>query len=74
MLSPNITIYDIAWVLTMCVMFLSLYIAYNIGYRNGHMDGCRARRKVKRSFRRGELKGVIDATARCGHFRLGQRH
>lgn len=73
MLSPDITIYDVAWLLTLCVAAMSLYITYHIGYRNGHMDGCKIRRRMKRKVRKKETKGELNAT-RCRYIGMGPRH
>lgn len=69
MLSSNITIYDVAFFLTVCCMFMGSYILYHLGYRNGYMDGAKARRKAKR-----KLRGDAHANARRGYLGMGQRN
>ena len=55
MLQPQITIYDVAYILTLAIFALTTVVAYYLGKRNGYIEGCKIRHKVNRDFRRGKV-------------------
>lgn len=58
MLQPQITIYDIAYILTLATFALTIVVAYYLGKRNGYIEGCKIRHKVEHDFRRGNVRSM----------------
>ena len=53
--SPYVTGADIAMILTIIVIIAAFAAGYYLGDTKGYERGCRARRKVARKIRRGEI-------------------
>lgn len=52
MLSPEVTVYDWLFIVSMILSMLCMYAGYRWGHSDGYTEGCKARRMAERQMRR----------------------
>ena len=52
MLRPEVTIYDVIFIIFMITNLACMYAGYRWGRQDGYYEGCHARRQIERQIRR----------------------